>query len=125
MSNQELTPIDVRRAIEAIQQERETFDLRKKHEQRWFLLRYSMGWISIALITGIMAASCIILINSSAYPSNVIIGASAALFVDILGLAAAVWKIVLNPSFVTRLEPITKVESHSLTTTETYTGKKH
>ena len=111
MSSQQPTPIDLQRTVEALRQQAETFDLRKKHENSWFLLRSVMGWVSVVLIAGIMIVSGYILVNSQVYSEKVVIGALVALFVDILGLAGTVWKIVLNPSFVTKLEPITKVES--------------
>ncbi len=125
MSNQVPTTIDLQRALEATRQERETFELRKKHEERWFLLRFVMGWVSVALIIGIMVVSCLILVNSPVYSDKVVIGALIALFVDILGLAIAVWRIVLNPSFVTRLEPITRHQSYPSLTTDNDSGKEH
>lgn len=84
-----------------------------------------MGWVSIGLIATIMIICCIILINSTTYPDKVVNAAIGALFVDILGLAAAVWKIVLNPSFVTKLEPITRADLPTLSTGTNDTYKKH
>jgi hypothetical protein len=74
-----------------------------------------MGYVSIILLSAVTAISWYILTNRTQFPASVITSAAVALFVDVLGLLAGVWKIVLNPASVTRLAPTTKV---SLTRTE-------
>lgn len=108
MSSQTQETIALQRALEAIRQESVTFEVRKKQEERWFLLRCAMGWFSIILIIVIMIGSGYIMFNSSDFQPNIVGAAIGAVFADILGLAIAVWKIVLNPASITKLGPITK-----------------
>jgi hypothetical protein len=104
-----LSPIDFERASENLRQERETFDQRKRHENRWFLLRLAMGYSSILLLASIMALSTYILLRAKEFPASVVASAGAALFVDVLGLLVSVWKIALNPDFTTKLAPVTQI----------------
>jgi hypothetical protein len=50
-----------------------------------------------------------ILVNPSQFPASVLVAAGGALFADVLGLLIAVWKIVLNPSSITKLTPATEI----------------
>jgi hypothetical protein len=104
----ELTPMDIERAAERIRQEKETFDQRKTQDSQWFILKLVMGFFSVILLAGILVIATYILINNSKFPASVIVSAGGALFVDILGLIISVWKIVLNPNSIARLEPVTK-----------------
>jgi hypothetical protein len=104
----ELTPIDIERAAERIRQEKETFDQRKKQDSYWFVLKLVMGFFSVIMLAGILIIATYILINNNKYPASVIIAAGTALFIDILGLIISVWKIVLDPNSITKLEPVTK-----------------
>ena len=81
------------------------FDQWKDQNDSWFHLRRNMGYASIVLIVVIMAVSSFILLSSALYPTGVVVAAATALFVDILGLFAAVWKIVLNPNSIPQIGP--------------------
>lgn len=113
MTINKVTSIEVERALERMRQERETFDQRKAHENRWFILRLVMGYSAVFLLGTVCVVSAIILFNNKSFPDNVVIAAGAALFVDILGLLISVWKIALNPEFMTKLKPVTELESNS------------
>ncbi|WP_041257318.1 hypothetical protein [Fibrella aestuarina] len=102
-----LTPIEIERASERIRQEKETFDQRKKQDNQWFVLKLVMGFFSVILLATVLIVSTYILMNNDKFPISVVTSAGAALFVDILGLIISVWKIVLNPDSVTKLEPVT------------------
>jgi len=95
-------------AAEALRQQNVTFEQRKKHDRQWFLLRLAMGYSAMVILIGIAIISAIILVNFNKYPDKIVSWAGPALFVDILGLGLTIWKIVLNPNFSTRLEPVTK-----------------
>jgi len=69
-----------------------------------------MGFFSIILLAGIAIVATYILLNNKDFFTSVVNSAGVALFVDILGLLISVWKIVLNPNSVTKLEPVTKDE---------------
>jgi hypothetical protein len=106
-ANNEIMPILIGRAIERSRQERETFEQHKKQENNWFVLRLVMGYSAVILLGVIMFVSSYILLNSSCFPGKVVTAASGALFIDVLGLLVGVWKIALNPNFVTKLQPTT------------------
>jgi hypothetical protein len=109
MPDNAVTPVLIERASEQLRQEREIFDQRKLHEARWFYLRLVMGYSSVVLLTAVMLIASYILINSSQFGTAVVTSAGGALFVDVLGLLVGVWKIALNPTFITKLTPETYV----------------
>ena len=88
-------------------QEAEAFKQHKQHENNWFRLRLIMGYSSIILLSIVMAISSHILLNHESFPNLVITSAGAALFVDVLGLLIAIWRIVFNADFKSRLSPVT------------------
>lgn len=110
MNNKTPTAALLIRLEERLRQERETFDQRKKQESLWFLLRLSMGILATIMLPGIALFCGYILFNSHLFNDNVVVSAGVALFVDVVGLMFAVWKIVLNPKSSTKLEPIIKDE---------------
>lgn len=104
----DLAPIKIERAMEQLRQEREVFDQRKSQETRWFALRLTMGYASVALLLAVMIISGMVLFKSNNFPEFAVKAVSAALFVDVLGLLIGVWKIVLKPDFLTKLTTETK-----------------
>jgi len=110
MANSFLSPVAIERATEQLRQERETFNQAKQHEARWFVLRLVMGYSAVVLLGGVMVVASYILFNASAFPAAVVTAAGGALFVDVLGLLIAVWKIALNPDFHAKLSPVTHEE---------------
>ena len=78
------------RIEEGLRQERETFDQRKEQEARWFTLRLRMGYIAALLLPGIAIACGAIVFGTEDYDGFVVRAAAAALFVDVVGLLAAV-----------------------------------
>jgi hypothetical protein len=101
----------IARATEQLRQERATFEQARRNEARWFSLRLIMGYASILLLAAIMVVASYVLFNAADFPASVVMAAGAALFVDVLGLLIAVWKIALNPHFYARLEPVTRVQT--------------
>jgi hypothetical protein len=100
----------VERVKELLRQERETFNQHRAHENRWFVLRLVMGYSSVALFIAIMWVSSYILLHSVSFSEKIVTAAAVALFTDALGLIVSVWKVVLNPGFVTKLGPVTQLE---------------
>ena len=100
--------IKVSKAAEALRQESETFEQRKKHDRQWFCLKLIMGYAAIVLLVGIFAICAAIILNYQKYDTKIVGWAGPCLFTDILGLIFTVWKVVLNPNFTTKLEPVTK-----------------
>lgn len=94
------------RMEEQIRQERETFDQRKEQEIKWFNLRLRMGYVAVVLLPTIIVICAYILFNHTKFDASVVLSASGALFVDVIGLIISVWKVILNPGSMTKLEPI-------------------
>lgn len=107
MNKDNFLPVILEREIEKLRQEKEIFDQRKEQEGRWFKLRLIMGYSSVFLLGSIMFVSSYIILNPSLFSPNITTTAGVALFGDVLGLLTCVWKIVLNPTFMTKLEPAT------------------
>ena len=107
--NKDILAVQIERAAEQLRQEREVFDQRKRHEARWFYLRLVMGYSSVVLLIGVMLIASYILFNNSIFPASVVDFAGAALFADVLGMLVGVWKIALNPSFLSQVAPTTSV----------------
>lgn len=101
-----LTPLMVERAAAQLRQEEETFNQKKKQEHLWFILRLCMGFASIVLLGAVMIISTYILFQNTDFPKYVVTAAGAALFTDVLGLLIGVWKIVLSPQSITKLQPV-------------------
>ena len=114
MNTSTITASALLRIEERLRQERETFDQRKEQEAKWFSLRLRMGYTAAFMLPGVAIVACYILLNSASFNVTVVTSAGAALFADVLGLIAAVWKVVLNPGSVTRLEPIITDEPPSI-----------
>lgn len=97
------------RSIEALRQEKETFDQRKNHGERWFTLRERTGNEAIILLR-VIAIFCMCVILAWPYfPPAVVTGAVTTLFVEVVGLAIGIWKTVIKPGSIAQLEPVTTV----------------
>lgn len=101
-----LDAVRIEQATERLRQESETFNQRKSHEERWFKLRLSMGYASVVLLPTVVVICTFIFYNHEDYTGSVLTAAGSAFFVDVVGLMLAVWKIVLNPGSVTKLDPV-------------------
>jgi len=102
--------IALQSAMERLRQEKVTFNQLKAQSERWFSLRLTMGYIAVILLPTIAALSGYIILNPQYYSATALTTASSALFVDVLGLLVAVWKVVLNPESVSKLAPVTSTK---------------
>lgn len=107
--NKDILAVQIERAAEQLRQEREIFEQRKLHEARWFYLRLAMGYASVLLLVSVMVVASFILIYNTQFPAAVVASAGAAVFVDVLGMLIGVWKIALNPKFLTQVTPVTNM----------------
>ena len=107
-------------AMERLRQERETFDQMKGHEERWFKLKLRMGYAAAIMLPAIGAIGALIVLRPEAYTTFTVNAATAMLFTDVVGLLAAVWKIVLNATTIPKLSPVTSTKQlDSVATTST------
>jgi hypothetical protein len=90
--------IELLKAQEQLRQQRETFDQRKRHDSRWFLLKLAMGWNAMLLLPGIGVVCSAVIFNHREFSPATVTAATAALFVDALGLVLNVWRLVLGKS---------------------------
>ena len=111
MNAAEILATSLLRLEERLRQERETFDQRKEQEARWFTLRLRMGYAATFLLPVLAIACGFVLFRHENFPPAVVAYAGATLFVDVVGLLVAVWKVVLNPGSITQLAPITSADA--------------
>jgi hypothetical protein len=109
--------IVIQKASERLRQERETFEQKKFQDARWFILRMAMGILAVVIIPTLIVI-CVLIISNPHQATPVKGLAASALLVDILGLAGAVWKIILSPPTVTQLTPVTQDSGDSLIYTD-------
>jgi len=71
---------------ESLRQERETFDLHKSQQTRWFNLRLYMGYIALVILPVVLLVSILIIFKHKQFPGDVVSFAAVALFIigDIL-----------------------------------------
>jgi hypothetical protein len=100
--------IAIQKAIERTRQEKEIFEQRLTQERRWFYLRLTMGYVVVALLPTIACISGYILLNPAGYSSSTLSMAGAALFVDVFGLVAGMFKVVMPPQNAKELTPVTE-----------------
>ena len=94
-------------AAEQLRQERETFELNKRHADQWFGLQLRMGYCGLVMLAGLAATCVLIILSHKNYPTAVVDWAAAVLAGDIVALLVATWKLVLSPSSVMNLNPVT------------------
>lgn len=100
-------PLAERRALQRLEQEQATFEQKKMQDARWFILKLAMGVLAALIIPTIVGICASILLDQTQTESVKILAAST-LFVDILGFAATLWRVVLNAASVTQLAPVTE-----------------
>jgi len=98
------------RSREQLRQERETFEQARLQCARWFSLRLCMGYTGIGLMAIIALVAIWILLHTGSYAPTVISIAAAALLVDLFGLVASIFRLVLPQGSIDRLEPVTRHE---------------
>ena len=70
-----------------------------------------MGYVA-AVSLPVLAVFCVVvLLSHEVFPGTVVASAGGVLFVDVVGIVATVWKVVLGEPINRRLEPTTDVES--------------
>lgn len=94
-----------------LRQEHETFEQAKAHAAWWFTLRVVMGYTVIVLI-GLVAGVCAyVILRHDQFDASTLRAAITVLGVDILGLVAAGWKMILAPASAIVLAPVTRPKS--------------
>ena len=77
-------------------------------DARWLILKFAMGVLA-ALIVPTTISICTSIVFDPTHIASVKILVTSTLFVDILGFAAILWRVVLNTASVTQLAPVTEV----------------
>lgn len=107
MSDITADAIALESAMERLRQERETFNQALAHQERWFLLRLTMGYAAVVLLPLIAILCGYIVFSPEHYSAATVSIATGALLTDVLGLFASIWKVVLNPASIGKLSPVT------------------
>lgn len=107
MSDITADAIALESAMERLRQERETFNQALIHQKRWFILRLSMGYAAVVLLPIIAILCGYIAFAPENYSTTTVNIATGALFTDVLGLFASIWKVVLSPASIGELSPVT------------------
>lgn len=107
MSTSEMTTQKLMRLEEQLRQEREIFDQRKAQGERWFSLRLRMGYMAVLLLPIFMCITAYIIFNSEKFPSAVVTLSAGALLADVLGTILSVWKLVLSPDSISKVDTVT------------------
>jgi len=94
-------------AAEQLRQERETFELNKRHAAQWFGLRLRMGYCGLVMLVLLAALCGFVILNHKLYSAVVLDWAAAVVAGDILALLVTTWKLVLSPSSAMCLAPVT------------------
>ena len=103
-------PARVELTMEYLRQAELAFQHQKNQATLWFRLRLIVGYSSIILLSLTLMICTVILFGHQDYPEFVVNGATAALFLDILGVFLTIWKILLPPeSGSARLEPVISI----------------
>ncbi len=100
-----------RSAAERLPQERETFDLAKRHADRWFGLRLGMGYAGIILMEVVVAVCIWVILNPLTYGTVGVNCALGVLCVDVLSQVTIILRFVMSRGAVTRLAPITSANA--------------
>ena len=95
------------RAFEQLRQESEAFEQAKAQGVHWFRLRLCMGYASVLILFGVAAACSYIVLNPAGYSTAVVTIAATTLLVDMVSLAASIFKLVLQYNNAARLKPVT------------------
>jgi hypothetical protein len=109
--------LDKRRAAQQLSQEQATFEQAKFQDKCIFVLRMIMGVLAIVAIP-VMTCICYKIIFDPHQDVMVKRLAASALFVSIAGLVAYVWRVLLSPSSVPRLRPVTTASEASSATAD-------
>jgi len=110
--NEGANGIPSRAAQERFRQEHETFELHKKHQQRWFTLQLILGYASIVVMAVIMAVCAYVVLRPDLFKAEVVNLAVVGLLADTVALMISVWRIVLDPDFRTQLAPVAALHNH-------------
>jgi hypothetical protein len=82
---------------ERLRQQTLAFNQWHRHRERWFTLRFTMGWVAVAMLPVVCFLAAFVILNYEQFGAKAVTVASGALLTA-AGLLAAVWKRILSPS---------------------------
>ena len=83
--------------VERLRQEALAFDQWHRHRERWFTLRFTMGWVAVVTLPVVCVVAAFVILNYEQFGTKAVTAASGALLTAV-ALLAAVWKRILSPS---------------------------
>lgn len=85
-----------RATAERLRRERETFDLAKRHADRWFGLRLGMGYTGIILLEVVVVVCIFMILNPLTYGAAGVNLAMGILCVDVLSQVAIILRFLMG-----------------------------
>jgi len=103
-----------RATAERLRRERETFDLAKRHADRWFGLRLGMGYTGIILLEVVVGVCMFVILNPLTYGAAGVNLAMGILRVDVLSQVAIILRFLMGRGAVNPLAPITSAPTQEI-----------
>ncbi len=82
---------------ERLRQHTLAFDQWHRHRERWFTLRFVMGWVSVVTLPIVCFIAGVVILNYEQFGAKAVTAASGALLTAV-GLLAAAWRQILSAS---------------------------
>jgi len=91
----ERAAVRLAQANQRLEQERKVFDRSLERDRKLTRVQTAMSWIILIMLPSVAVACIVVFINASALPVSVVTSASAAFFVDVVGVVIAGYKALL------------------------------
>ena len=98
--------MSLRRDVEALRQERETFEVRKSQSRWWFALRFATVAVLLTISFGVFLVGTRVLLSPSVYSPEVVKGSGVAIMLDLLAIAGATFAYILRPASQPTFGPV-------------------
>ena len=95
MPNGTKSAVLLAQAEERLRQQRLMADEKIARARSFRRLQLAAGWTAVLMLLSIATVCIVIIVNYEHVPPQLLTGASAALFVDVLGLLVAAWRSML------------------------------
>ncbi|HWM64661.1 MAG TPA: hypothetical protein VNP96_11825 [Solirubrobacterales bacterium] len=82
---------------ERLRQDTLAFDQRHKHRERWFTLRFAMGWVAVLSLPVVCFVASFVIFNYERFGPKAVTAASGVLL-TVVALLATAWRRVLSAS---------------------------
>lgn len=106
--NDERAAIRLAQANQRLLQEQQIFERRLEHDKQVGLLQRCMGWVVLVMLPSIAVICVLIFFQHQVLPDSVVVAASGAFFVDIVGTVIAGYKSLMPAKLPAELSATTR-----------------